>query len=248
MKYCPQCGNENRDEARFCVRCGNRLPEPQAEEPPAPPESLPEQPTPYAPPAPGLPHAGVPPAASPPHPHPAPVPPRYTYGAPARPATAGVPYRADTGKKRKAAFWVGAAVLLLAGLLVLLSSFMPWIKGPFGFGSVSGMDFVTREETRMDNLFFDYGDGYPLFSGLTSLILGLLVAFLAVVMLASRSKWPAGLALLFCVISLGMAGTNLSSILRGPEGADLISAGSGIYVFIVFSLLGLAGSITSLAG
>lgn len=143
---------------------------------------------------------------------------------------------------------MGAGVLVLSGLLILVSSFLPWISGPFGFGSLSGMDFVTNEQVRMNNLFFDYGDGYPFFSGLTSLILGLIVVFLAVILLASRSKWPAGLALPFCVISLGIAGTNLSSILRGPGGADMISAGSGIYVFIIFSLLGLAGSISSLAG
>jgi len=27
MVYCPYCGEENRDDARFCRKCGNTLPE-----------------------------------------------------------------------------------------------------------------------------------------------------------------------------------------------------------------------------
>ncbi len=256
MGFCPHCGQENRDDARFCVNCGTALQAARQETQTAPPypsppggaaEPPPPPPGPAAPP-----EAAVPPyaptgtAATTPPGTATPAAPGAAY----RPAV-GVAYpaRAASGTgKRKPVFWVGACVLVLAGLLVLISSFLPWISGPFGFGSVSGMDFVTKEQFRMDNLFFDYGNGYPFFSGLVSLILGVLLAFLAVVLLASRRKWPAGLALPFCIISLGVAITNLSSILRGPGGADMISAGSGIYVFIIFSLLGLVGSIMSLAG
>ena len=27
MIYCPYCGEKNRDDANFCKKCGNRLPE-----------------------------------------------------------------------------------------------------------------------------------------------------------------------------------------------------------------------------
>lgn len=256
MRFCPQCGQENREDARFCVRCGTALQAAQWGAEAVPPST-------------GMPSpAGAEPPPPPPGravPSGAPVP-TYAPGRPAAPTlpgtptlppgaaptpTRGVAYpaQAPSGvRKRKAVFWLGACVLVLSGLLVLVSSFLPWISGPFHFGSMSGMDLVTNERFRMDNLFFDYGDGYPFFSGLVTLILGGLLTFLAFVLLASRRKWAAGLALPFCVISLGIAVTNLSSILRGPGGMGMISAGSGIYVLIVFSLLGLMGAVISLAG
>lgn len=151
-------------------------------------------------------------------------------------------------RKRKVAFWAGAGVMVLSGILILVSSFFPWMSGFFGVLSISGMDLVTNEQIRIDNLFVDYGDGYPIFGGLTSLILGLLVTLLAVVMLAARAKWPAGLALLFCLVSLGIAVTNLSSILRMPDDTGIMSAGSGLYVLILFSFLGVTSSIMALSG
>ncbi len=36
MKYCPDCGTENREEARFCRECQSPLPSPPAQEPQAP--------------------------------------------------------------------------------------------------------------------------------------------------------------------------------------------------------------------
>ena len=43
MKYCPDCGTENRDEARFCRECQAPLPSPPEQEPqtPQPPEEQP---------------------------------------------------------------------------------------------------------------------------------------------------------------------------------------------------------------
>lgn len=67
-------------------------------------------------------------------------------------------------------------------------------------------------------------------------------------MLAARLKWPAGLTLIFGLLSMGIAVTNLSSILRDPVGGGLISVGAGIYTFTFFSLLGVVGSAVTLSG
>ncbi len=42
-KYCPQCGTENQDEARFCFSCGTAIPS-AVTAPSSPPTSLPEEP------------------------------------------------------------------------------------------------------------------------------------------------------------------------------------------------------------
>lgn len=236
VKTCAGCGNQNQDEARFCVHCGASLAEAPAAEAGAAADVAPGASTgepASPPPPPGQGYAAPPPPAA-----------GTTWPRPgAASAVAHPPSTITGGKKRGAAFWVGAGVVLISGILILMSSFLPWISDPFGITSYSGMDFVTNEWMRMDNLFFDYGDGYPFFSGLTSLILGILVAILAVIMLAARAKWPAGLALLFCLLSLGVAVTNLSSILRLE-----LRAVSGIYVFVVFSVLGMVGSAAALSG
>jgi hypothetical protein len=140
-------------------------------------------------------------------------------------------------------FWIGGGLTLVSGILVALSSFMSWMTGPFGIGKMSGWDFVDI----MDSKLFDYGNGYPLFSGLCSLIAGGLIVLLALIMLLSRSKGLGGLAIVFSVIALGMAVTNLTSIVRGPEGVSL-SLGIGMYLFVVFSFLGIVGSGMAMAG
>lgn len=285
MKNCTQCGHQNVDEARFCVRCGASLPEaaeeyavaaqtPEAQVAPpgapstpaapapsttAPTGEVPPQPTPagYGPlPAgaayqaataapPSSPHAGTaqPPAYGPyPPPGPQPAP---GYGR----TTATIPtaYRAK-GKEKGALFWVGAVITLAAGVMVLFSSFMTWIKGPLGFGSVSGWDLVVNKLMRIENGFFDYGDGYPIFSGLNTIILGALVILLAVLALAARKKWPGGLGVFFSIVALGIAAINISTILRGPGGMNLISPGAGLILLVAGSLIGVLGGGLTLAG
>jgi hypothetical protein len=127
--------------------------------------------------------------------------------------------------------------------MVMISSFMVWFTGPFGFGSLKGWDFVDI----MDSKFFSYGNGYPMFSGLCSLILGGVIALIAVIMLISRSKGLGVMAIIFSILALGIAVTNLTTIIRGPEGVSL-SAGVGMYIFLAFSFLGIVGGGVAMAG
>ncbi len=96
----------------------------------------------------------------------------------------------------------------------------------------------------MVNAFFVYSDGYPLFTGLCTLILGGLIALVAILMLVFRSKGMGGIAILFCIFALGMAVTNLTTIVR-TEG---ISMGIGMYIFLIFSFAGLVGGGMSMSG
>jgi hypothetical protein len=273
LSTCPQCGQENKDEARFCIKCGASLP-PAAQAPSPPPEAgaatTAAAGTMSPPPA----EVAPPPAAAPPVPPqaastlgqpaaPAQPPPAQPYTPPAQPAQpiyqqppAQTPYAAPPGvgyapapaygapaKTRSVAFWIGACIVVIAGIMVLTCTFMPWVKGPLGYGSINGWD--TKDLT--NNAFFDYGDGYPLFTGLTSLILGGLIALMGVLVLLLRSKGLASLAIIFSIIALGIAITNLTSILRDPIGIGL-GAGVGIYIFIVFALAGLVGGGMAASG
>jgi len=94
------------------------------------------------------------------------------------------------------------------------------------------------------NAFFIYSQGYPIFTGLCSLILGILIALAGGLILLTRSKGLASLAIIFSLIALAMAITNLTTIVR-TEG---ISMGVGMYIFIAFSLGGLVGGGIAASG
>ena len=66
--YCPKCGTPNKEEARFCVNCGNAMPvaaQPPVNPQPAAPQQPPvyAQPPVYPAPVPPQPHAAKPPKA-----------------------------------------------------------------------------------------------------------------------------------------------------------------------------------------
>jgi hypothetical protein len=160
------------------------------------------------------------------------------------------PAPAYAAKTRSGVFWVGAIIVLVAGIMVLLSTWMAWGSGPGGYLSLSGWDWFDIGKAgggasgEVVNAFFIYSDGYPIFTGLCSLIIGSLIALIAVLMLLFRSKGLGGVAILFSIFALGMAITNLTTILR-TEG---ISVGIGLYIFLIFSFLGLIGGGMSASG
>lgn len=246
MSACPQCGQENKEGAKFCIKCGASL-------------GAPAQPAAQPPPAAAAPPPAPPPqAAQPTYQQPAqyaqPVPPPGAYAQQPYAAPPVAPYPAAyapapayAAKTRGGLFWVGSFIVLISGVMVLVSSFMAWISGPFGFGSISGWDLVTNDLVKFSNGFFEYGDGYPLFSGLCPLILGGLIALIAILMLIFRSKGLGGIVILFSIFALGMAITNLTSILRDPSGAGL-GVGVGMYIFLIFSFTGLVGGGMSMSG
>ncbi|MEW6554159.1 MAG: zinc-ribbon domain-containing protein [Actinomycetota bacterium] len=262
MSACPQCGQENKEGAKFCIKCGAGLeaqvqaepqapaagavPPPAATHPPVPPPQAaqptyqqPAQPT-YQQPA-QFQQQAPPPGA---YQQPYAAPPAAPYPA------AYAPAPAYTSKTRSGMFWVGALIVLVAGIMVLVSTWMAWGSGPGGYLSLSGWDWFDIGKAgggasgEVVNAFFIYSDGYPIFTGLCSLIVGGLIALIAVLMLLFRSKGLGGLAILFSIFALGMAITNLTTILR-TEG---ISVGAGMYIFLVFSFLGLIGGGLSMSG
>ncbi len=157
-------------------------------------------------------------------------------------------YDLSTGQ-RGAAFFIGAGLVILCGILVLASSFMAWY-------GISGIIMRSGWETMQDmrdagmNPFANFAsigaDGDKLvFSGLCSLIIGALLVLAALLAMPMRSRGMAVLLLFFSLISLAMAGINTYSFLSLGEGIDL---GAGMFLFLIGSAGGMVGSIVSLAG
>ncbi len=276
MAQCMKCSTENQAGSRFCTRCGNPLESPSIEPKQAPGpvvpshREVPGQPAAQPPPvppswetvrAPVPPPMGPPPAPSQQAPYyPPPQQPGYQAPGVAPQAAYPPPVTQAEARSKGPVFWVGAGIVLVAGVLVLISSWLSWAQGPGGFAGVSGWDWFNLGKTgssfagsgEISNAFFIYSGGYPLFTGLCSLIFGGAIAFLALLMLALRMKGFAAMTLIFSLLALGLAVTNLTTILRaGNAAAGMmggLEVGIGMYIFLIFSALGLGGSIAALAG
>ncbi len=241
MIVCPQCGQQNKDDARFCIKCGAALGAPVQSAQPPPASGATPPPAAAAPPL--TPQQAQQPAYQQPAQYAQPAQPQtyaqQQYAAPpASPYTAAyAPAPAHAVKTRGGIFWVGALIVLVSGILVLVSTFMPW------FLDATGWDGVTYGEGFAK--LFDYGDGYPLFTGLCSLILGGLIALMGVLILVTRSKGLGGLTILFSLFALGMAITNLTTIVRIIDFSEMQV---GMYLFLIFSFTGLVGGGMSISG
>ncbi|MDD5666421.1 MAG: zinc ribbon domain-containing protein [Actinomycetota bacterium] len=236
MSACPQCGSENKEEAKFCIKCGASLGAPAQAAAPLPADAPPPAPPPQAPQAayqqpqyqqpPQYPQQAAPPAAYQ----------QQQYAAPPAAPYPAAYATAPAARTRSSLFWVGALIVLVSGILVLVSTFMPW------FLDATGWDGVTYGEGLAK--LFDYGDGYPLFTGLCSLIIGVLIVMMGVLILVTRSKGLGGLAILFSIFALGMAITNLTTIVRAINFSEMQV---GMYIFLIFSFLGLVGGGLSMS-
>jgi hypothetical protein len=261
LSVCPQCGQENKEGAKFCLRCGSPLGASQQQA--APPAQAGAAPSEAAPPPPQAAPPITPPSqvapTIPPSPapggYPSPTPPgAYTRSTPPAPGAAAYspaqPAYGAVARTRRPIFWLGSSLVLIAGAVVLISTWLSWGGGSGGIISLTGWDWFDLGRTlpaapgEVTNAFFIYSEGYPLFTGLCSLIAGALIALIGIIMLLTRSKGLGVLAIIFSLLALGMAVTNLTTILRG----DNISMGVGMYLFLIFSLAGLVGGVSATAG
>jgi zinc-ribbon domain len=273
-RFCTQCGNPIRDE-------GGQEPHPLAASPPQAPGQRPDYPPPVPevplqgspqgeaprlPPTSQIPQSATPPQGyqqwqqQPPAYPPAQQPPGYQ--VPPGGPQFGYRTQALQAKKRSKGplFWAGAGLVFVSGVLVLISTWLSWATGPGGFFSLSGWDWYNLGKAgssfagpgSVSNAFFMLSSGYPFFTGLCSLILGGAIAFFALLMLALRVKGFTVITIILSLIALGLAITDLTSILRtaniAPGAGATIQTGIGMYIFLIFSALGLGGSIAALVG
>jgi hypothetical protein len=226
--FCPGCSRENVEGSRFCQSCGTTIP--------APPAAT-QQPA-YVPPA-TYPQAQ--PSYQQPYQQPA-------YQQPYPPAAYAPGMVAAAGPRKGTAFYVGAVIILLCGILILISSFLAW-DGVSGYKMESGWDIMKSMTHANMNAFAntaDVGTGGSklIFSGLCTVIAGGAIILFGLLVLLTRSKGLAGLLLFLAIVSLAMAGINTYSFLS-IEG---LSIGAGMIMLLIGSIGGLIGSIVCLSG
>lgn len=141
--------------------------------------------------------------------------------------------------ERNTALLVLSVIVMVAGVLILLSTFMTWTSGQTGWSLVGS--FNQAESSYTNNPLYSYGGEVKIiFSGLWSLVLGSLIALAGLVMLFSFSRSLSGLAIFASFVASVLAIFNTVTIFR--EGSGM---GSGMYVFLIASLVALIASATT---
>ncbi len=268
---CVNCGTENPDGAKFCIKCGASLaapataaqppaagtpapPTPPA--PPAPPAQTPAAPhapeAAYAPPGPGgpavaaggqTPAFGTPPLAyTPPN---ASVPPTGAMGGPGPGAPMPPGYGMPVAKKHTK-LYLGSLLALLGGIVAVITSWLPW-AGSFGV-NITGWDIFNGADN-LGQRFLQIVDGKPTFTALPMIIAGGLIVLLALLMLLSRKKGWAAVTLILALGVLAMSVITMVSMKTlGSGGISFgLSLQYGIYLLGAFGVVGVLGSIIALA-
>ncbi len=141
-----------------------------------------------------------------------------------------------TWLNRTPVFWVGASIVILAGLLILLSSFMAWMpRGLTGMNLVSTRVIGTSGGSF--NAFFTASNGYIVFSGLWSVLLGVGLLATGIMLIGSIGYSMAYFASVLGFLALGLSVVNLVTL-----SALNFGVGAGAIVFLVFAIIGLAGT------
>lgn len=273
VKYCHKCGLACEPEDRFCFRCGASLEEyreqesavmatadnarPSLEEAS---ETSPSEPQIFPPT-----HEGAAVETGPGAAEPTAAEPTYTPSVsipgvtpPASPEVTGPsmpppslfvparkPFRATA--MRSPLSILGSLAQFLGGVVILLSVFLAYSSGP-------GRSLTGWEWFRIGNMavsgggdigtpFFVHLEGYPVFTGLTFLVIGGMLAITGFFNLVLGNRKTATVGLALSLIALAVSLVNLTSFLRQP-GAGL---GVGIILVLLFSLIGVAGSAMNIA-
>ncbi len=144
---------------------------------------------------------------------------------------------------------LGGFAALVGGALMILSVFLPWLGSPLAGESVTGWDtydLASGSEKFFVQEAFDTGFS-PLFSGMSVLIAGGLLALIGLAMLASVSggafRLPAGGILILGILALLIfivGGTNLASLYATGD-PDLVTPEWGLYLLAGGAIIGLLG-------
>lgn len=133
---------------------------------------------------------------------------------------------------------VSGSVVVVSGVMMILSVFLPWIAGISGWKLMFSGQFGTSH-----NFLFSYSEGLFFFSGFLALLFGLLVTVGGVMRIAG---WENGevLILLSSIFSIIVVTVNI--VMAYAKGVPPFSSpGGGVWLFAVFSLLAFIFGLVS---
>jgi hypothetical protein len=149
---------------------------------------------------------------------------------------------------------LGGFAALAGGALMIVSVFLPWLSSPLGGDSVSGWDtYDLASGTEQWFVQEAFRNGFsPLFSGMSVLVAGALLALIGLAMMFSLSggayRLPAAgilLLALLAVLVFIVGGTNLLSLYATGD-PDLVTPEYGLYLLAAGAIVGLLGVLVGI--
>lgn len=137
---------------------------------------------------------------------------------------------------------ISTLVLAVAGILVLSCTFMPWMGMDAGFGiklEVSGWQIYQGAGEMGSNPFYLRLGGISIFTGMCSLVIGILMIGLAGAHLIWRRRELVYAVFPVTLIALGTSLINTLNISR----MNGLSLGFGTIIFLVASIAGIAAGV-----
>lgn len=245
---CPNCGSEVKEGAPYCDLCFSVLDQNGRAGSPGEPGGN------QLPPVSPVSFRGARPGAAPYPPTPPPgygQPSQAVYAPPNVTAYTPTPlspqaYRQQAARPGMESYHqrmvIATVILAVAGILVICCTFMPWMGMDLGFGkmNISGWQIWRGLGTLGNNPFYLRLGGVSVFTGLCSLLIGILMIGLAGALLIWRRRELAYAVFPVTLIALGISLINTLNILRVGHG---LSLGFGTIIFLVASVAGIAAGV-----
>jgi len=148
---------------------------------------------------------------------------------------------------------IGGLVVMLGGALMIASVWLPWLDTQAD--DPTGWDTYTALTDAGHNGFYEgsfFNSGFsPLFSGLSVLIAGCMVAVIGLAMiLVLRATPPVGVRLAMLLVAIAVmivAGLNLLSLFRTGPGSGILDPAFGMYLAAAGGFVGLLGVAVGVA-
>jgi hypothetical protein len=148
---------------------------------------------------------------------------------------------------------LGGFAALAGGALMVVSVFLPWLSSPMGGDAVTGWDtydLSSGAEKFFVQEAFDTGFS-PMFTGMSVIIAGGLLALIGLAMLASLRGGAFALAsmgktivVIITLLVFIVGVTNLIS-LYATGNTDVVTPGFGLYLLTGGAIIGLIGAIAA---
>jgi len=142
----------------------------------------------------------------------------------------------------------GANITLICGVVIIASTFMPWMgfeeEGYSVFGPAwEHIDIIRDTEHSTLDYFIDRGFGNMIFTGIIFVIVGILIILVSIILLFRRRMAVATTLLFLSLIAAFISGANIFSMsnfdIPGTDTKMLV--GIGLYISLAFSILGIVG-------
>ncbi len=136
--------------------------------------------------------------------------------------------------------WVGSLLIIAAGVLILLSTFMAWSPATTGW-NYANLRTLPSAGGSANAFFYNVNGVMPIYTGFWTLVWGGLIALSGIALLFTRGYGVRTFVMILAIIGLFFSIVNMVALAQAGLG---VSYGAGI--FLIFSSIAVVGAALAL--